>query len=375
MAMNFEPLQKVLGEMLAEGVPGYDCAVYYHHQPVFRQTAGCSDREKQIPMRDDRVYRIFSCTKVITVTAALQLVEQGKLGLDDPLSRYLPEYAHMKVQQGDELVDARSEITIRDLFRMTAGFHYDTSCPSVLKCKEETGGLCPTREVVRYLAEEPLLFHPHTHWNYSLGHDVLGAVIEVVSGQSLGDYLEEHIFKPCGMSETTFHPTPELMSRMATAYRYSEETDTIELMPEDPPYMFGPAYESGGAGLYSTVNDYCRFQEAFISGKLLGAAYMEMLHTSQLNEAEQEDFYSWPGLEKRKYTYGLGVRLARTDSGLPPEFGWGGAAGSVTMMDLEHEITFFYAQHVFKYGNERVAQLRGDLRGAVYESLGFEWKK
>ena len=371
--MEFSMLSSLLDQMLDAGIPGYDCAVYYKHQPVFRRSGGFSDRENAVPMRADLIYYIYSATKVLTVTCALQLMERGDLRLTDALSDYLPEYRAMRVKAGGGTVPAQKPITIRDLLCMTGGFGYDLESPAVQACRRATGGACPTRAVVRALAEEPLLFQPGTRWNYSLGHDILGAVIEVVSGQTFGEYMRRHIFEPCGMRDTAFRRTPDRDARFCPEYLYQEQTGQIVPMPSANPYILGPAFESGGAGLMSTVDDYCRFQEAFISGRLLSPETVDAMQRPQLTGQELAGF-DWPGLQGR-YSYGYGVRTPLPSSGLAPEFGWGGAAGALTMMDTHNDITLFYAQHVLHSGGSKAEPLRGRIKRAVYEGLGLPWHK
>ena len=371
--MDFSMLSSLLDQMLDAGIPGYDCAVYYKHQPVYRRCGGCSDRENAVPMGKDLIYYIYSATKVLTATCVLQLIERGDLHLTDALSDYLPEYRTMRVKDGDGTVPAQKPITIRDLLCMTGGLGYDLESPAVRACQKATGGACPTREFVRALAEEPLLFQPGTRWNYSLGHDVLGAVIEVVSGQTFGEYMRRHIFEPCGMQDTTFRRTPDQDARFCQQYIYKADTGATEPMPSTNPFVFGTEYESGGAGLISTVKDYSLFQEALISGKLLSPETVDAMQRPQLTEQELTG-YDWPGL-KGWYSYGYGVRTPLPASGLAPEFGWGGAAGALTMMDTHNDITLFYIQHVLLSGGSKAEPLRGRIKRAVYEGLGLPWHK
>lgn len=371
--MDFSALSSLLDQILEAGIPGYDCAVFYRHEPVYRRCGGYADREARIPMRQDLLYYIYSATKVLTVTSILQLAERGALRLTDALADYLPEYRSMAVAGSGGLTPAQKPITIRDLLCMTGGLGYELESPSISACRAATGGACPTREVIRSLAAEPLLFQPGTRWNYSLGHDVLGAVVEVVSGQALGEYMRQNIFAPCGMKDTTFRRTADQDARFCPQYDFQADTGLIVPMDSVNPYVLGSAYESGGAGLISSVDDYCRFQEALVSGALLRMETVKAMQTPQLTQQELEG-YDWPGLHGY-YTYGYGVRTPLPASGLPPEFGWGGAAGALTMMDTEHCVTLYYAQHVLHSGGSKAEPLRGRIKRAVYEGLGLTWHK
>ena len=375
--MNFQRLSSVLDQIVETGIPCCDCAVYYRGKEVFRHSVGYADREAKVAMRPNLRYNIYSASKVLTVTCAMQLVEQGKMSLSDPLYKYLPEYEHMVVQTADGLVPAESPITIKDLFCMTAGLTYDLDTPVIREMKKRTNGVCPTREVARALAQQPLAFHPGRGWRYSMCHDVLGAVIEVVSGQSFGEYMKEHIFEPCGMKDTGFRYSAEPDERFCAQYVYHPETDTIDRKSLRIPYVFGPGHESGGAGLTSTLEDYCRFQEAFIAGKLLKPETIDLMKTPMLTEEQMVGYEEAGYGANGTYSYGLGVRTVLPDGPVAaPEFGWGGAAGALTMMDTENQITMYYAQHVLQHSQSRSGPIRAnELKVAVYEGLGLPWWK
>ena len=369
--MNFSVLSSILDQILDAGIPGYDCSVFYRHEPVFRRWGGYSDREALIPMTPNRLYYIYSATKVITVTAALQLLEQGKLNLNDRLDKYFPEFANMQVSTCFGPAPAEASITIRDLFCMTGGFGYDLSSPSILEVKERTNGRCPTQDVIRALAKEPLLFQPGSRFNYSLCHDVLGAVIEVVSGLSLGQYMKQHIFDPCSMENTTFHRTPEQDALFCPEYLYDPNSNSIVRMRKlYNPYALGCEYESGGAGLISSVDDYCKFHEALISGKLIQPETLALMRQPHLSEQELLGYqYSFNGL----FNYGLGVSVPTPGRGIPSHFGWGGRAGALTLLDPDRQITMFYAQHVLDSSKTSAELFRGRIKRAVYEGLGIPW--
>lgn len=369
--MDFSKLSSILDQMLEAGIPGYDCAVFYRHEPVFRRFAGYSDREEKKPMTGDLLYYIYSASKVITATAALQLVEQKKIQLNDRLDIYFPEFSNMQVSTPDGLVPASAPITIRDLFCMTGGLGYDLQAPSILDVRKKTAGKCPTQDVIRALAQEPLLFHPGTRFNYSLCHDVLGALIEVVSGMTFGQYLEQNIFRPCGMKDTTFRRTSEQNDRFCAQYIYRPDLQSIVRMDNtENPYVLGSEYESGGAGLITSVDDYCKFQEALISGTLLHPDTLHLMQQPQLTEEELEGYqYSQNGL----FSYGLGVSVVAPGKSIPVQFGWGGRAGALTLLDTENQVTMYYAQHVLDSSQTYAEVLRGSLKQAVYEGLGIPW--
>ena len=209
----FERTDALLDQFLQMGIPGNDIAVYQNGECVHRRYKGFSDLENEIPMNGQERYNIYSCSKLITCAAALQLWERELFSLDDPLYNYLPE-----LEQG--VKPAENLILIRHLFEMTAGFSYDVTGSWVEAAKQKTNGRCRTRETIRCLAEEPLLFEPGTQWKYSLCHDVLAALVEVISGERFGTYVQKHIFEPLQMNRSTFSLPEEAVPTLAAQYIY-----------------------------------------------------------------------------------------------------------------------------------------------------------
>lgn len=365
--MNFEKMTRYLDSILDLGVPGVDCIIMHGYDTVYRHQAGYSDREAKIPMNGREAFFIYSNTKVLTCTAIMQLVEAGIIVLNDPISKYLPEFKDMQVllHSGNgevcltpargTLSPAHTPITFRHLMSMTAGLDYNLTSPAILEVQQKTNGRAPTREVVRALASQPLHFNPGTHWHYSLCHDVLGALIEVISGQSLGQYFQEHILDPLEMTHTGFRHGHDLPDNMMAQYCWDYKTNTVSRIPLENEYILGSEYESGGAGLVSTVEDYAKFVQALANGgrsprgqQILSPASIELMRTNQLTGDQWGDF-NWPWFAG--YGYGLGVRtmMDRAKGGaLSPvgEFGWGGAAGTYALIDPENHISMFYAQHM-----------------------------
>lgn len=280
--MEFTNLKNCMDRIVQKyNTPGVDCIVYKEHEIVFRYFAGMSDIEKNKKMNGNELYLIFSMTKMITCTAALQLFEQGKYLMNDPVSKYLPEFKEMKISadglnaenatqittgnimgectQYNQDGYAKNQITIKDLFTMSAGLDYALSDDAITYALTE--GKTNTRELVGAMAEKILGFEPGTRFRYSLCHDVLGALIEVWSGQKLGEYMKEHIFEPLNMNNTFFGiPGDETrFAKMAARYTYDENREPKRL-PLECVYNLSKEYESGGAGLTSCTEDY-----AFVS--------------------------------------------------------------------------------------------------------------
>lgn len=353
-------------------LPGYDCAVYHHHKEVYRHMSGVADLETSTPITRDTLYNLYSNTKVITCVAALQLYEQGYFQLEDELSRYFPEFAHMKVMQPDgTLTDATKPITIRDVFRMTAGFG-DGGSPLEqemgMKFFMETGGACPGSEFPKHLAQAPLRFEPGTQYFYGICHEMLAALISKFSGLTFGEYLQRHIFAPLGMTNTAF--TLDKLENKALANQYRFEGKDKPLTPLGAANCLIPPIlkESASGGLISSVDDYMKFQEALtVDGQLLHRNTVQLMRLDQLSGSQRDGYgYTHIGMG-----YGLGVRtiIDQAKCGSPVgfgPFGWGGATGSYGSIDPENELTFFYMQHVFDtdclWGNN-------GIRNIIYSSL------
>ena len=340
---DFTELAHYLDTLPARGYwPGNDCLVMLGGEPVFRHQAGFVDVEAGKPMTGRERVNLYSCSKIATCTAALQLFEKGLFKLDDPLADYMPEFADMKVREDGKVRPAKSPILIWHIFNMAAGFSYDLASPALAAYRKENPD-CPTREFIRHLAEDPLHFDPGAHWNYSLCHDVLAAFVEVLSGQTFADYTRDHIFGPLGMTDTTFLMPDSELGTIAPQYRYdAEKKAPVFCGPAIQPYKPGPAYASGGAGCISTCDDYIKLLEALRVGDvILKKETIDLMATDRLTDKTRPDFWN------PDYGYGLGVRCK--SAVLPDgfaDFGWGGAAGSLCVIDREHRFTIMLVQHM-----------------------------
>ena len=356
-----EKTVKLLDSFLDMGIPGYDCIVLKDGEPIFRRIKGYSNLEDKIPMKGDERYNIYSCSKLITCVAALQLYEKGLLSLDDKLSDYIPEYRKMQVRCEGGLKDAKNPILIRHLFNMTGGFSYNTGSAAIITAKRETNGRCGTVETARYLAKDALRFEPGEGWEYSLCHDVLAAVVEVVSGERFGLYVKKNIFDPLAMNNSTFLLPPEELDSICEQYTFDTDTKTAKNCGKNIKYYkFGNMYESGGAGAISTVEDYIKLLESLRKGdKILKSETVDLMLKDCMTENLRK-YYWYPD-----YGYGFGVRSPMPQEGTT-DFGWGGAAGSYYAIDRENGITMYYAQHMLNSPNK---QQRYILYATVKEDL------
>ena len=369
--MDFTELTALLDQMPVFNIPACDCVVTHHGRQVYRHTVGLRDLDTKEPLTGKDTYFLYSATKVSTCTGVMLLLERGALRLEDPVSRYLPAFADMQVREKDgTLRPAAGPVTIRHLLTMTAGLTYDTQTEPIRKKLAETGGRGGTVEMMEAIAASPLIFDPGAHFNYSLCHDVLGAVIEVVSGVSFGTFLERELFGPLGMTDTTFHPNADQRARLVWQYtNYDHRTGSYEKREDTNRFVLGTAYESGGAGLVSTVDDYIRLGTMMALGgvtpegkRILRQETLDLMRADSLAGDAWEDFRR---MGKLGYSYGLGVRTMidphherepkspnpykRLDPAESPvgEYGWDGAAGAFLVIDPVNEISLWYLQHEF----------------------------
>lgn len=383
--MNFNYLKNTLDEITAWRIPGADIAVMKDNEMVFRYQAGYSDIEKKIPVSPNALYYLFSATKPITGAAAVLLAEEGKIKLDDEVGKYISSFndiiVHVRNEDGTiDIMPAIRPVKIIDLLTMTAGLDYDLSRPSIVEVKRKTDGRCPTVDIAEAIGRDGLIFQPGERFNYSLCLDVVGAVIEVASGERFGDYLRTRFFEPLGMTKTTFDVTEKLKEDIAPLYLYNNDEQKALLNPIGNRYILGSEYESGGAGLVSCVGDQIRFTNMLTNlgvadnGKrIMSEESVEFMRKNRLNESQMKNFWSgWKYLTG--FGYGCGVRTA-----LYPElvnghfsfgeFGWCGAAGAMVIADPANKLSVYYAQHM---QNSFEWVVHPKIRKAIYDSLGLE---
>lgn len=379
--MDFTYLRDFQDRLTSWRIPGNDCMVKIGHETVYRYQSGFSNMEEGKKMQGDELYYLWSCSKPITCTLALKLYEQGLYLLNDPLYEYMPEFKDMTVAHKNEdgttrLEPAKNPIRVRDLFTMSAGFTYNMNTPEIQAVKEATNGRCPTREIAKAVAKSPLQFEPGTRWSYSLCHDVLSAFIETVAGMRTRDWAKKVLFDPLGMDDTCYNlPSPEKMARMAVQYNFRDDLDKALPTAGTCGHMLGSEYDSGGAGIVSTIEDYMKFATAMANGgaaengeRVLASSTIDMMRTNCLNETQLKDF-SWSQL--CGYGYGLGVRtmidpITAGTGGAVGEFGWGGAAGAYLILDPARKLAVVYAHHML---NNQEPWFSPRLRNVVYACL------
>ena len=356
---NAEKMTAYLDSLLDLGIPSVDLIVYQDHQQIYRHRNGTVNTEKTQPVAEDQRYLMFSMTKVQTMTAIMQLVEQGKLSLEDEVAKYLPAYKDVKVktENGEEAL--KWPLKVRHLVSMQSGLDYDLNRPGIVRVLNEKGQKATTREIVDAFAESPLLFQPGTHFCYSLSHDVAAAVLEVVTGMSFGEYLKKNVWEPLGM-KNTFFAKPDNTGLERLAQQYVCDDTGIVPMEQTCNYQLSESYESGGAGLVSATEDYAILADAIACGGI-SAKGVQILKPESVEKFKQNLLYADSMIDIARtmgrvgYGYGCGMQIL-----LNPEmigstapagvFGWDGAAGSCIQMDTASKRSFVYIMHVRNCG-------------------------
>jgi CubicO group peptidase (beta-lactamase class C family) len=370
VGLSSERLERISGavqrDIDGKRIAGAVTLVMRHGKVAWLKSQGMMDREAGKAMRPDAMFRICSMTKPITSVAAMMLYEEGKFLLDDPVSKYLPEFKNPKVlvkpASGEPYtIPASREITIRDLLRHTSGLTYDWNADlgAMYEQAHVASGLLPydgtIADNVKRLAGLPLLFNPGDRFEYSLGVDVVGRLVEVLSGKPLDEFFRTRIFEPLGMKDTYFYPPDNKLDRLATAYTYYPEKG-LNRFPDtsikEGTFSYSADYPTrgpkklfaGGAGLVSTVEDYARFcQMVLDEGKagntrLLSRKTVELMTHDQLGKIGPDQGF---GLG-----FGIaGVKGPLLELGSVGEYSWGGFFYTAFTVDpKEQMIVIFMAQ-------------------------------
>jgi CubicO group peptidase (beta-lactamase class C family) len=344
-------LARALEDRVARGhIPGAVALITRHGKVAFHQAFGMLDPARAAPMPPDAIFRIYSMTKPIVSVVVMMLCEEGRLLLGDPIHRYLPEFAGPRVAviSGGAMAytDAQRAVTVQDLLRHTSGLTYEFRGNTPLHkayLEARVHRLRQTNaEHAAALAGLPLLFQPGTRWEYSRSTDVLGRLVEVVSGQTLGSFLAERILRPLGMDDTGFTVPEQHQDRIAEPFLLDPESKTkVALLDVRRPAIF----ESGGGGMVATAMDYARFLHMLLNGgafghtQLLGRKTIELMTADHLGGIEASPDLLPPG-----HGFGLGfaVRLAAGMAPFPGSVGsyfWGGVAGTTFWVDPAERLT------------------------------------
>ena len=322
---------------------------------AYWETVGMADREAGKPMRDDTIFRIYSMTKPIVGVALMTLYEEGKFGLRDPVKRYIPELGGLAVSAGGKEVEARREMTVQDLMRHTAGMSYGGNKEHPVDQRfRELNVLGDNRSIddfIKKLAQLPLKHQPGSAWEYSVSVDVQGRLIEVLAGMDLAAFLQERIFQPLDMRDTSFTVPPEKKDRFVQMYSRTDDRKGIEPSPANRSegyYDYESRWYSGGGGLVSTTRDYLRFCQMLLNGGTLDGSRILSRKTLDLMTSDHvKGIRRASPVLSRGYGFGLdfAVHIDRAESGLNGsvgEYNWGGLAGTIFWIDPAEEMIGLY---------------------------------
>ena len=358
VGLSQERLDKITavleGDVSRKALPGDVLLIARHGKVAYLKALGARDPETNAAMSEDAIFRIYSMSKVITVAAALTLVEDGLVSLDDPIAKYMPQFANMNVgvatanpAGGDsnvmQLVPARRPITVQDLMRhssgLTYGFFGDTLVKKAYQGVDLRSGKFTNADLVDRLAKLPLAYQPGTTWDYGYSIDVLGRLIEIVSGKSLYQFEKERILDPLEMSDTSFYVTDAAKkSRIAQPFA-DDRSFGVDATIGDPTEV--QPWESGGGGMVSTARDYARLLQMFLNGgsldgkRILGSKTIAYMTSDHLGTEVHPGPYYLPG-PGSGFGLGVAVRTARggpASIGEPGEWSWGGAGGTAFWVD------------------------------------------
>ncbi len=362
-------------------------------RPAYLSTLGFMDRERNRPMREDTIFRIYSMTKPITSVALMQLYEKGHFQLDDPVHKFIPEWHDLRVYQSGNHPHFLTRpidrpMTIRDLFTHQAGLTYGfmerTNVDAAYRKLLGAGGPVRSgslRQMVEQLAELPLEFSPGAAWNYSVATDVLSYLVELLSGERFDEYLRNHVTGPLGMVDTGFAVPPASIDRFAASYQRDRNRNLVLLDdPATSDYLKQPGFLSGGGGLVSTAHDYFRFCQAMLAGgtldgvRILGRKTVELMTMNHLPDGRDLTDLATGAFSETTYEgvgFGLGVSvtldLAKAQSiGSPGEYGWGGAASTAFWVDPAEDLIVIFMVQFWMSGT---FNFRGQLKSIIYPAL------
>ena len=396
-ARRLERIRPAMQAYVDRGVyAGISTLIARRGQVVHAEQYGWRDKEAGTPMSFDTIFRLYSMTKPIVCVALMTLLEEGGFTLFDPLAKFIPAFGGVKVREADGgLVDPKRPIALRDLMTHTSGLTYHFVDETPVREMYERAKLLDAghslEAAIEDLAQFPLDFQPGSLWRYSVGIDVIGRVVEVISGRSLGAYLRERLFEPIGMPDTAFEVPPEKRGRLAAMYGrpdviapgvtmtseleawrngVNERIDVSRSYPVDAPQVFA----RGGHGLFGTIGGYWRFAQMLANGghldgkRIVGRKTLALMHSNHLPAALLP--IAVGGLPLPGYGFGLGSRvlLDVAQSGAPGsvgEFGWSGAAKTHYWVDPQEELVgLFMTQSMMSFDLPEL-----ELRALAYQAI------
>lgn len=362
-------------EVKRNQIKGAQLGIYQNGIPVYEQAYG---------YEEGTIYRLYSLSKPVAAVAAMLLAEQGRLDLLRPVGAYLPEFQEMKVWTPNGLIKSERPVRVQDLLNMTAGIVYpDEDGPGRfmqeafddIQRKTDTEEAYSTREVMGIIAGQPLAFQPGENFRYGLCADVLGGVIEVITGQKLSVFYQKNIFDRLDMGDTGFYVPKEKQNRLAELYCKKETPEGTVLLPDRKRHLglgYGlvpPAFESAGAGLYATLEDYAHFANmlaakgVYKNRRILSEKTVELFGVNQLGESQRQDLWkSFTHLKGFGYGNLMRVHMEPGIFGMNApagEFGWDGWSGPYCSIDLSSQTVVLYMTQISAYsGWELIGKIK-----------------
>jgi CubicO group peptidase (beta-lactamase class C family) len=372
-------------------LPGCQITVVRGGHVAYHRSLGLRDRERQLPMADDTIFRIYSMTKPIASVALMQLYERGLFQLLDPVHRYIPEWRTLQVAETQPdgsvaLVRPQRPMNVRDVLMHTTGlpgalFPDNPVDQAFAEARQAVAKGMTLEGITALLAQHPLKFHPGTHWNYGLSTDIVGRLVEIFSGLPFDEYLRQEIFEPLGMHDTGFFVPEESAGRFAACYQYRPANSPLLAdVPETSRYLRPRSYLSGAGGLVSTTHDYVAFCQMLANGgqrqgrRVLGRKTLELMTRNHLpGGATLMDLaiggFGEAGFEGVGFGLGFAVGLgpaATAMAGTAGDFYWGGAASTAFWVDQAEDL---FAVFMTQLLPSMAYPLRAQLRALVYQAI------
>jgi CubicO group peptidase (beta-lactamase class C family) len=377
-------------------IAGCQVTVARRGHTAYFKSLGHMDLERNKPMADDAIFRIYSMTKPITSIALMMLYERGYFQLNDPVSRYVPSWKNHRVWVSGEGADMVTEaphrpVSFRDVLTHMSGLTYGGGLPGVgiqhpvdkiyreLKVRS-VGGADPMHVFLDKLGQVPLLFQPGQRWMYSLATDVCGALVEVISGKPFAEFLKDEIFEPLGMKDTAFFVSPDKVDRFTANYQRGPDKK-LKLIDDPQASQFGqdPGFKSGGGGLTGTSADYMRFCEMLRRGgeldgaRIIGPRTLEMMHMNHLpggKDLTQLALGTFSETANEGVGFGLGFAstMSQVDTGSlgAGDYYWGGAASTIFWVDPKEDLTVVFMTQLMPSGT---FNFRGQLKNLIYSAI------
>jgi CubicO group peptidase (beta-lactamase class C family) len=372
-------------------IPGSITLVARHGQVCYLDVAGQRDVERGTPMEADTIVRIYSMTKPVTSVALMMLYERGLFSLDDPVRRFIPAWKGLRVHKAGShplfaTEPCKRPMTIRDLFMHTSGLTYDFMHASNIDAayRELSVGL-PRRgytlqQMIDQLAVLPLEFSPGERWNYSVATDVLGYLIEVLSGQSLPDFMRTQLFEPLGMVDTSFEIPADKVPRLASCYERNLQKEMVLQDDCQDSHFARRTFWSGGGGLLSTARDYYRFSQMLLNGgtldgqRVIGSRTLQFMTRNHLPRGADMSQYATGSFSETVYEgvgFGLGFanKLDPVRNGFPGSVGsyfWGGLASTLFWVDPTEDLVVLFLTQLIP---SSTFNFRGQLESMIYAAL------